>query len=315
LRLEVLENRLVLSPAAVFSNTGPVNEGSLVRVAFSNATDTSSAAAAGGYHYSYALSAGALAGSYASAGTSALQTFTFTDVGTYTVFGRIFDNTDAFTDYSTQIGVNDVAPTATFSNNGPINVGGSVTASFSNASVPSHADTQAGFHYSFALRITALPTTYAAAGTASSVTFTSATFGSPGTYAVYGRIFGQDDGFRTYLTKVTIKDAPSATLSNNGPINEGGAVTVSFSNVVDPSAVETAAGFHYSLALSQSALAATYAAAGTSSSANFTFDDNGTYTVYGRVFDKDNGYTDYATQVTVNNVPPTATLSNNGPIN
>ena len=52
------------------------------------------------------------------------------------------------------------------------------------------------------------------------------------------------------------------------------------------------------------ALASTYAAAGTSPSAPFTFGVNGSYTVYARIFDKDNSYTPYSTPVTVNNVAP-----------
>lgn len=100
--------------------------------------------------------------------------------------------------------------------------------------------------------------------------------------------------------------APTAVLSNNGPVDEGSPAIVSFSGQFDPWSADTAAGFHYSFALSQAGLAGSYGTAGEASSAPFTFDDNGSYTVYGRIFDKDGGYTDYSTTVIVNNVPPTA---------
>src|SRR5262249_20361281 len=80
--------------------------------------------------------------------------------------------------------------------------------------------------------------------------------------------------------------APTATLSNNGPVNEGSAVTVSFAGASDPSGADMQTGFHYSFASSADGLASSYAAAEASASAPFTFDDNGSYTVYGRIFDK-----------------------------
>src|SRR6185312_10840033 len=133
-------------------------------------------------------------------------------------------------------------------------------------------------------------------------------------YTAYRRIFAKVGRYSDYSTVVTIDNvAPTAMLANNGPIDEGSAATVSFSSPFDPSSADTAAGFHYSFATSHAALAADYASAGAASSAPITFNDNGSYTVYGRIFDKDGGYTDYTTVVTVNNVAPTGTLSNDGP--
>ena len=84
--------------------------------------------------------------------------------------------------------------------------------------------------------------------------------------------------------------APTATLANNGPVNEGSPATVSFSNQFDPSSTDTTAGFHYAFGCTNGVLPTTYAAAGSSSSTTCTFADNGSYTVSGRIFDKDNGY-------------------------
>ena len=102
--------------------------------------------------------------------------------------------------------------------------------------------------------------------------------------------------------------APTATLSNNSPVNEGSPVTVTFAAQSDPSSADVSAGFHYAYSCDGSAIAiTTYSAAGTSASQICTFGDNGSMTVLGRIFDKDSGYTDYTTNVVVNNVAPSMT--------
>ena len=99
--------------------------------------------------------------------------------------------------------------------------------------------------------------------------------------------------------------APTATLANNGPVDEGSPATVSFSAQFEPSSDDTAAGFHYAFSCSNGDLsAATYAGSGTAASTMCTFSDNGSYTVKGRIIDKDDGFTEYTTSVTVNNVAP-----------
>ena len=108
---------------------------------------------------------------------------------------------------------------------------------------------------------------------------------------------------------------PHGDLSNNGPINEGSTATVTFTGASDPSSADTAAGFHYSFALTQRTWRPPTPPPAPARSAHSPSTDNGSYTVYGRIFDKDGGFTDYTTTVVVNNVAPTATLSNNGPVN
>ena len=127
--------------------------------------------------------------------------------------------------------------------------------------------------------------------------------------------WGSQGGAGGPATIMVTNVAPSATISNSGPVAEGGnAVTVSFAGASDPSPADAAAGLRYSFATSAAGLAASYAAAGTATSATFTFADSGTYTVFGRVFDKDGGFRDYQTTVTVTNVAPTAVLSDNDPV-
>jgi hypothetical protein len=110
------------------------------------------------------------------------------------------------------------------------------------------------------------------------------------------------------IVEVTIANvAPTATFANNGPVDEGNAVIVSFSDQFDPSAGDTAAGFHYAYSCDGSSLAsATYAGSGTSASHNCKFGDNGDFTVKGRIIDRNDGGTTYDTMVHVRNVDPTA---------
>ena len=102
---------------------------------------------------------------------------------------------------------------------------------------------------------------------------------------------------------------PTGTLGNDGPKDEGSTVTVSFSNPSDASSVD-AASLHYAFDCSGGSLAgAAYASAGTSPSTSCTFNDNDSYTVTGVILDKDGGRHADSTQVTINNVDPTATFN------
>src|SRR4051794_5160491 len=101
--------------------------------------------------------------------------------------------------------------------------------------------------------------------------------------------------------------APTADISNSGPIDEGGTATVSLTNPFDPSSDDTTAGFRYAFSCDGIALPDNYAAADPSNSATCTFHDDGSHPVTGRIFDKDDGYTEYTTTVHVNNVAPTIT--------
>ena len=93
--------------------------------------------------------------------------------------------------------------------------------------------------------------------------------------------------------------APTAVISNTGPVNLGSSVTVALGNASDPSSVDTAAGFRYSFAFSEAALSKSYATTGVISSATYTFTAPGTFTVWGRILDVNGLYTDYSTLITV----------------
>jgi hypothetical protein len=131
-------------------------------------------------------------------------------------------------------------------------------------------------------------------------TFSAASVDGPQTLTIALRITDQLGMQSIATTTVSITNpAPTATLSNNGPITAGNAVTVSFSNA-SGSPDDTQAGFHYSIALAAANLAGSYASAGTSASPQITINTAGSNTVFGRILDDDGGFTDYTTTVTVN---------------
>src|SRR5207253_253969 len=91
---------------------------------------------------------------------------------------------------------------------------------------------------------------------------------------------------------------------------EGNTISVALTSPIDPSSVDTAAGFHYAFAVDGASLTGvTYASAGRSAAQSVTFNDGpSNHTVTERILDKDGSFTDYIAAIQVNNVAPTATL-------
>src|SRR5262249_44671055 len=155
-------------------------------------------------------------------------------------------------------------------NAGPIDEGDTVAVFFTGASDPSRADTAAGFRYSFALSAADLAASYVAAGPDARRVFA---FDDSGLYTVHARVLDKDGGVTDYTPPVRVRNlAPPASLGNAGPIDGGGRVAVLFKDPSDPPSADTAAGFHYSFALSPAGLATTYGAADAAASQQFAFE-------------------------------------------
>ncbi|MBK6725331.1 MAG: Ig-like domain repeat protein [Acidobacteria bacterium] len=114
--------------------------------------------------------------------------------------------------------MNNVAPTATFSNGGPYVIGQAGTVSFSGQADPSAVDL-AGLRYSYDLDNNG--TFDVGDGTyAGSVAATSAAFPAqiaPGSYTVRGRVIDDDTGFTDYTTVVTVSKANTTTTVTAAP--------------------------------------------------------------------------------------------------
>lgn len=105
-------------PTAVLSNSGPVDEGSTATVNFSNPTDLSPANIAAGFHYAFDFgNDGNFAvgdGTYDGSSTSSWATVPSSDLpdgpGSFVIRGRIIAQDGSFTDYTTTVTINNVAP-------------------------------------------------------------------------------------------------------------------------------------------------------------------------------------------------------------
>lgn len=136
-------------------------------------------------------------------------------------------------------------------------------------------------------------------GPASSVVSASATDSDGAT--------GNTDNLNVEVQNV----APTATINGPDSVDEGGTVTVSFTNQNDVQA-DRNAGLRYAFSCNGTTLdGTTYANAGTASSTTCVAGDGGLRkgkTVRARIIDKDGGFTEYTKNIVVNNVAPTATL-------
>ena len=83
--------------------------------------------------------------------------------------------------------------------------------------------------------------------------------------SVLAGVAGTVQAFDAKTFTVTVANvAPTAALANNGPIDEGGSATITFSSPSDPSNADTTAGFHYAYSCTNGDLSgATYAGSGT----------------------------------------------------
>ena len=90
-------------PTATLSLDLPAFVGVPVEVRFSGATDPSTIDAAAGFHYAFATDPSALAtATYANSRPSSSANFTFSTTGIQQIYGRVFTQDNAYSEYSTQ---------------------------------------------------------------------------------------------------------------------------------------------------------------------------------------------------------------------
>jgi hypothetical protein len=324
-----------VSPTAAFTGPAQVPEGGAATVGFSGQFDPSSIDTAAGFHYAYDfdndgtfdLGDGTYAGSTTAASAGVPASLLADGPTTRTVRGRIIDKDGGFSDYTTTVTVTNVAPVATLFNGGPVVEGDAGSVAFSNPSDPSPADVAAGFRYSFDFGDDGTfdvgdGASYVGSVDTPAVVVPASFFpDGPTTLVVRGRVFDKDGGFTEYTTTITVTNAvPTATLTNGGPVPEGSAGSVSFSNQSDPSPVDSAAGFRYAydfdddgtFEIGDGTYADSVGAASVTVPASYLADGAGSLTVRARVIDKDGGFTDYTTVIAITNVAPVAVFS--GPV-
>jgi hypothetical protein len=284
-----------LDPSGTLGNNGPISEGSSATVSFASSSDPSSVDAAS-LHYAFDCNGGSLSGvTYATAGSTNSKSCSFDDgPSDHTVTGVILDKDGGRHGDSTSVHVNNVAPTATFSNDGPVNEGSSFHLTLSGASDPSSADTGAGFQYAFNCGDGSGYGSFGSSNTATCSTNDS------GTRTVKGKIKDKDNDVTEYTGSVTVNNvAPTATFNAPSSVNEGSNINLSLTSPSDPSSADTGAGFQYAFDCGFG-----LGAYGSSNTASCSTNDNGTRSVRGRIRDKDGGFTEYTASVTISNVAP-----------
>jgi len=161
--------------------------------------------------------------------------------------------------------------------------------------------------------------------TGATPTFITAGADGPGARTVTLRVIDPLGASSTDTAVITITNVAPTLLGNitvTSPVQEGtSAATVTANSPFDPSNADTSAPLRYSYDFNNDNTFdvgnGTYGGSVIDSSrpipSNFLDDGPNTHTVKVRIIDKDGGLTDYTTSLAVQNVPPTATLSNNGP--
>jgi PKD repeat protein len=206
--------------------------------------------------------------------------------GSYTVTVKVSDNVGYGQDTFT-VTVNNVAPTATFSNDGPKDEGSAVTASFTGQADPGTMDT---FTYSFDWDNDGNYEIEDQAEASSQYTWTD-----DGVYRVGSRIKDSDGGYTEYTTDVTIIDlGPTAAFDwSPKPQLEGSAVSFTDQSTSSPDTIASWEwGFGDSVGIS------------TLQSPKYTYVDDDLYVVRLTVTDDDGSINYVEYEVTVSNVDP-----------
>jgi hypothetical protein len=202
--------------ATGLTTNSPVSEGSPITLELAGVTDPSSVDAAS-LRYAFDCGTGyGTAISYATAGTANSGSCSTNDNGTRAVKGKVFDKDGDSNEYTANVTINNVAPSATgLTTNSPVNEGSNITLSLANVTDPSTVDV-ATLHFAFDCGSgygTAI--SYATSGTTNSATCPTT---DNGTRSVKGKVFDKDEGSNEYTATVTINNvAPTVTVVSTNP--------------------------------------------------------------------------------------------------
>ena len=296
-----------LPPTAIFTNiSGPIVAGQAATLEFSNQVDPSAADMAAGFLYSYACTAAS--DFLIVQSTSPTFSCTYPQPGTYTARGRIEDKDGDFAEYAVEVLVEappNQSPELELSTEPlVINEGQNAVRSFS---VTDPDDDP--------LTITASSGTITNTGNGL-YEWTLLTEDGPAQESI---VINVDDGRGGTVTAdftLSINNVPpSATFSTNlpNPIEVGTAIMLMFNDAVDPSAVDTAAGFTYAYDCHGDGI---FEVENTLTPAfPCTYLVAGTYNPTGRISDKDGDYAEYSVPVQVNPSPNNPPIANPDSVN
>jgi hypothetical protein len=200
----------------------------------------------------------------------------------------------------TPLVVRNVAPTATLTNAGNVLEGSHGTVNLTDPFDPSSADTLAGLTYSFDFNNDGA---FEVVGSTSPTATVPAKFldDGPGSQTILARIQDKDEAYTDYTTTISIENvAPTATLTNSGPVQQGTDGLVSFIGQHDPSSADVAAGFTYSYDFDNDGTFEVVSTSDASVTVPGSFlSGTGSQTVRARIEDKDHDYTDYTSEIVI----------------
>jgi len=151
-----------------------------------------------------------------------------------TVGLKVTDNVGAFATTTATVLVTNVAPTALFGTDWPVDEGDPATVRFTAVIEPSSQDVTAGLRYSTAESLAGLANNYNSPQVSSSPV-ANWHFADDGMYTIYGRVFDKDGGYNTYQTTVTVRNVvPQMTVTGAHGVNEGATYTLTLGAVSDP---------------------------------------------------------------------------------
>ncbi|MBA3259365.1 MAG: PKD domain-containing protein, partial [Gemmatimonadales bacterium] len=282
-----------VAPTASFNAPSPVNEGSAIALSLVNPDDASSVDQAAGFTYAFDCGDGA---GYAAFSSTASRSCPTDDDGSRSVKAQVKDKDGDATEYTAQVTIENVPPTATFASPAEVDEGSPIGLSLAGADDVSSVDKAAGFTYAFDCGDGA---GYAAFGSAAS---RSCPTNDNGSRTVKGQIKDKDGGISEYSKQVLVKNVPpTATFNAPSTVDEGSPFELSLTDADDASSVDEAAGFTFAFDCGDGA---GYNSFGSAASRTCPTTDNGVRTAQGQIKDKDGGISTYTRLVTIQNVAP-----------
>lgn len=221
-------NVVNVAPTAMLNVPSSVDEGGTVAISLTNQNDVQVDRYAG-FRYAFACDGGSLDGAtYEGSGAATSTNCTFDDSGTKTVRARIIDKDGGYSEYTKEIVVNNVAPTATLNDPASVDQGKDFAISLMNASDPSSAD-EANLTYAFDC---GNGLGYVSSSTASK----SCTAVDKPTIVVKAKVIDPDGGSNEYTANVAVNNvAPNGTIKINGEAAATKSATVSLAlSATDP---------------------------------------------------------------------------------
>ena len=208
---------------------------------------------------------------------------TCSDNGAFTATLTVNDAYNPAVTSNASVTVNNVRPSATFRNNGPVNEGSSINLSLTSPSDPSSVDTTTGFKYAFDCG--------SGYNTLSAVSNAACATNDNGMRILKGKIQDKDGGFTEYTATVMVNNvAPTVTVTGptSGSIYPVGTPVTFAGTFTDPGILDTHTARWTFDALTAAGVV-TESGGNGSVSGTYTFTIPGVYQVTLAVTDKDSG--------------------------